>query len=101
VVEPGIDHRRFSPAPESRGAGPFRVCLIGRVEAAKGVHRLIRAWSRLALQDAELVIAGRIRPEMDRLRTAGLPANIRMPGILSFGDLEDLYRNSDLFAFLQ
>jgi glycosyltransferase involved in cell wall biosynthesis len=99
VVEPGVDHHHFSPASETCTEHPFRVCFVGRFEAAKGVHRLLQAWRCLALPDAELVLAGRILPEMDHLRAAGLPANVRLAGILSFEEIADLYRQSDLFVF--
>jgi glycosyltransferase involved in cell wall biosynthesis len=96
VIEPGVDHRRFSPASEATTQRPFRVCYVGRIEATKGVHRLLRAWSRLALRDAELVLAGRMFPEMGHVTT---PANVRMAGILFSEQVADLYRQSDLFVF--
>jgi alpha-maltose-1-phosphate synthase len=72
---------------------------VGRVEAAKGLHYLVGAWKRLALNDAELVLAGRVLPEMAGLSTKGLPAGIKLAGILLPEEVAKLHRESDIFVF--
>jgi glycosyltransferase involved in cell wall biosynthesis len=99
VVHPGVDHRLFVPSLSTRCERTFRVCYVGRVEAAKGLHYLVEAWKRLALHDAELVLAGRVLPEMARLSTKGLPAGIKLAGILPPEEVAKLHRESDIFAF--
>lgn len=99
VVQQGVDHRFFSPAGKASRGSTFRVCYVGRVEAPKGVHHLAEAWKRLSLPDAELVLAGRLMPELAALRTEGPPARIRLTGILSADGVARCYHESDLFVF--
>jgi glycosyltransferase involved in cell wall biosynthesis len=95
VVRPGVDHGLFAPAAARRRAGGFRVGYVGRIEAAKGVHHLIAAWKRLALADGELVLAGRVLPEMAGLRAAG----VTLAGILPVEGVVRLLQDCDLFVF--
>jgi glycosyltransferase involved in cell wall biosynthesis len=99
VVHPGIDRRLFVPLPTKCRERTFRACYVGRIEAAKGLHYLIEAWKRLALRDAELVLAGRVLPEMAGLATEDLPAGIKLVGILSAQEIVKLHQESDLFVF--
>ncbi len=99
VVRPGIDHQLFVPLPQGRRERTFRVCYVGRIEAAKGVHFLTRAWKRLALPDAELVLVGRVLHEMAGLESEGPSARIRLAGILTHEGVARLYQESDLFVF--
>jgi starch synthase len=99
VIHPGVDHRLFVPSCITRRERTFRVCYVGRIEAAKGLHYLLKAWKRLALHDAELVLAGRVLPEMAGLFTRGLPAGIKLAGILVPEEVAKLHRESDLFVF--
>jgi glycosyltransferase involved in cell wall biosynthesis len=59
----GVDVERFSPAP----APPekFRALFVGALIERKGVQHLLRVWRRLALPDAELVLAGTVHPEIE------------------------------------
>src|SRR4029077_15005348 len=62
VVHAAIDDTFFKP-PRSRETNrKFRVCYAGRVELAKGVVYLLKAWKALALKEAELVMVGDIAP---------------------------------------
>lgn len=59
VVRPGFDPRRFHPRPaEAIDRACFRVVCIGLITPRKGQHVLLRAWRRLALPDAELLLVG-------------------------------------------
>lgn len=52
----GVDTERFSPA--ARTDEVFRVLFLGRIGLQKGIVYLLRAWERLDLARAELVIMG-------------------------------------------
>lgn len=99
VVEPGVDHRMFTPDPAARRGGTFRVCYVGRIEAAKGVHHLVEAWRRWGPADGELVLAGRVLPEMAGLQTAGATARVELAGILPPEGVVRLLQSCDLFVF--
>jgi glycosyltransferase involved in cell wall biosynthesis len=98
VIRPGVDHELFSP-PAARDAEVFRACYVGRIAAPKGIHYLIEAWKKLALPNAELVLAGRIFPEMSYLRREAAGMRIRLAGILPPDEVARCYRNSSLFVF--
>jgi glycosyltransferase involved in cell wall biosynthesis len=98
IVRPGIDHRLFAPSPATRRGPTFRAYYVGRIEPAKGIHYLTRAWQRLALPGAELVLAGRVLPEMDWLCERRPSSRIRLAGILSRKELAS-YGQADVFVF--
>ena len=99
IMRPGIDHRLFAPSRATRREQTFRACYVGRIEAAKGVHYLTRAWQRLMLPGAELVLAGNMLPDMAWLDEKGPPAGIRLAGILGQKQLAALCRKADVFVF--
>jgi glycosyltransferase involved in cell wall biosynthesis len=101
VIHPGVDHRLYCPPPVPRTGGTFRVCYVGRIEAPKGLHHLVGAWKRLALPDAELVLAGRVSvmSEMAGLLTDAPRAGIRVAGILSPEGVRKCLQESELFVF--
>jgi glycosyltransferase involved in cell wall biosynthesis len=99
VVFPGVDEQFFSPLSQPLRSTKFRVCFTGRVELAKGAGYLLQAWKRLALPNAELVLAGEIRPEMKSLLQTYADSTVRTTGFLSARELLQHYRESDLFVF--
>jgi glycosyltransferase involved in cell wall biosynthesis len=99
VIFPGVDHQYFSPRPAKTVNAVFRTCFVGRVELAKGAGYLLKAWKRLGLANAELVLAGEIRPEMKALLKTHADSSVRTVGVLTALELAELYRSSDLFAF--
>lgn len=99
VLHPGVDSRIFSPARATRSGERFRVCYVGRIEAPKGVHRLIQAWKRLSLPDGELVLIGRVLPGMDGLLAEALGAHIKLVGILPPEEIARCLQDSNLFVF--
>lgn len=98
VSFPGVDEQFFSPLPKPVPRSKFRVCFTGRVELAKGAAYLLEAWKRLALPNAELVLAGEIRPEMRSLLKTYADSTMRTTGFLSAAELLRYYRESDLFV---
>ena len=61
----------------------FRACFVGRVEPAKGVGYLLQAWNRLALPNAELLLVGEIKPEMNSLLRRYADSTVRLTGIVT------------------
>jgi glycosyltransferase involved in cell wall biosynthesis len=98
IVPPGADHHFFTPLPNKQRGDIFRVCYVGRIEAAKGLPYLTEAWKRLALRNAELVLAGRLLPEMAWLQREGAHAGIRLAGILPPQGVVALFQKSNLFV---
>ncbi len=52
VVHAATDHGFFRPFHSERKSRKFRVCYAGRVELAKGVIYLLKAWKALSLANA-------------------------------------------------
>jgi len=102
MIFPGVDEQLFSPRPqpaEPQGKRLFRVCFAGRLELSKGAGYLLQAWKKLGLANAELVLAGEVRPEMKELLETHADSSVRATGFLSVQKLVELYRESDLFVF--
>jgi glycosyltransferase involved in cell wall biosynthesis len=102
MIFPGVDEQFFSPRPqqvEPQGKRLFRVCFAGRLELSKGAGYLLQAWKRLGLANAELVLAGEVRPEMRELLATHADSSVRATGFLTVQTLVELYRESDLFVF--
>lgn len=99
VVWPGIDSEFFRPASGRFRDDIFRVCYAGRIELGKGVLYLLEAWKKLNLANAELVLVGELRPELDSAVRRYSLSNIRYTGFLSREKLIEEYHASSLFAF--
>ncbi len=99
VVSTGVNTAFFSPREQLEHRPLFRACFAGRVELAKGAGYLLLAWKRLGLRNAELVLAGEVRPEMNGLLQSHADGSIRVTGPLPAAKLVDLYRESDVFVF--
>jgi glycosyltransferase involved in cell wall biosynthesis len=122
LVRNGVDLRRFRPprddAQRSRERasagleGHFTVLSVGGIEPRKGSLTLLEAFAKLRELapdlDPLLVVAGGAtlfdyRHEVDRFRARvtelALDSRVRVTGSLSCGELERLYRASDVFAF--
>jgi len=76
----------------------FRVCYVGRIEFAKGVAYLLDAWKRLALQHAELVLVGEVKPQMNALLRSYQDCGVRLTGALPPGEVARGYRESSVFV---
>ncbi len=91
----GVDVGRFTPAP----APPekFVAVFVGALIKRKGVHRLLEAWQRLALRDAELVLVGSVHEEMRPWLDRCAGANVRVAGFVRH--VEEWYRNASVHVF--
>ncbi|HKV49375.1 MAG TPA: glycosyltransferase family 4 protein, partial [Candidatus Acidoferrales bacterium] len=99
IVPTGVDTNAFSPRPRQENRDVFRACFVGRVELAKGAGYLLQAWKRLALPNAELLLVGEVKPEMNALLRTHADASVRMTGIVPPQKLAEHYRESDVFVF--
>ncbi|HEY0038101.1 MAG TPA: glycosyltransferase family 4 protein, partial [Longimicrobium sp.] len=95
VVPYGVDLDTFVP-PAALPAGPFRVLFVGQMVQRKGLTYLFEAWKRLALPNAELVLAGRGR--MDGPLLARYGSLFRREASVSRPRLRELYQCSDVFC---
>lgn len=92
----GVDIERFRPAP-TRGDGPFRALFVGQVGIRKGVPYLLEAWRQLGWDDAELLLLGRILPEVKAMLARDKPAGVRHLGHVD--DPVSVYQQADVFVF--
>jgi glycosyltransferase involved in cell wall biosynthesis len=90
----GVDLGIYRPRPKR--TGPFRVVFVGQLVQRKGLEYLLKAWKRLRLHDAELVLAGRGRVD-EKLLTA-FRSEFVYAGNISTDCLRHLYADSDLFC---
>lgn len=98
VVWPGVDHLFFSPPVKRSPPTLFRVCCVGRIEAAKGIGYLLEAWKRLGLARAELLLVGEIQPEVKPLLQRYAGTNVNIAGWQSLDSVAECYRQSSIFV---
>src|SRR4030095_2636437 len=91
----GVDIERFSPAPNP--PQKFVAVFVGALIKRKGVHHLIDVWRRLALKDAELVLAGTVHDEIRPLLHDAGAASIRVLGFAP--RIEGVYRAATVHIF--
>lgn len=112
LVAAGVDARRVrvvpygvelppGPPAERDPADTFRVLFVGQAIQRKGLSYLLDAWARLALPNAELVLAGRggtddalVARYAERFR----PGSFRRTGPVSRAELRRLYETSDVLC---
>jgi alpha-maltose-1-phosphate synthase len=101
IVLTGVDTELFSPPAvfSSEQAPRFRACYVGRVQMAKGVMYLLQAWKRLALPNAELVLVGEVKSEVQALLKSNADSSVRLAGVLPPHEVAKIYRESNLFVF--
>lgn len=67
----GVDFVRFKPQPKPDSL--FRILFVGRLSLRKGFQYLLKAWNRLDLKNAELVLVGDVAADgkkvIERYRT--------------------------------
>jgi glycosyltransferase involved in cell wall biosynthesis len=91
----GVDVERFSPA--SQRSGKFVAVFVGALIKRKGVHHLIEVWRKLALKDAELVLAGTVHEE---IRPYLKDADVSSIRVLGFAPrIEEVYRSATVHVF--
>lgn len=75
----------------------IKFLFVANVTLMKGLHYLISAWKELKLPNAELIICGKILPEMEKLILNDLKNcnSIKYMGFIT--NLESYYQNSSVF----
>jgi len=91
----GVDIERFSPAPSP--PEKFVAVFAGALIKRKGVHHLIDVWRKLALKDAELILAGTVHDEIRPLLQDAEAKSIRVLGFAQH--IETIYRTAALHIF--
>jgi glycosyltransferase involved in cell wall biosynthesis len=99
VVPLGVDHERFMPVANRKPSSVFRVCYVGRIELAKGLPYLLKAWKTLSLPSSELLLVGEVRREMKTILQEYPDVNIRFAGWLPPAQVAECYKDCDLFVF--
>lgn len=93
-VARGVDPQRYRPGqPPER----FRACFVGALIERKGVHRLLEAWHRLGLKDAELVLVGTVHSEMKRYLDQWVSPSVRVLGFSP--NVQEELRRASVFVF--
>jgi len=94
--ESGADNYQFT---ESGGDNSItRYLFAGGVGLRKGIPDLLSAWSNAGLDNAELLIAGSIKPEVSSLASKYEDdKSVRFLGWCD--DIQNLYRSCDAFVF--
>ena len=94
----------FAP-PTDRADRPLRFLFLGFLSLRKGLPLLLEAWEKAGLRDAELVLAGGIRPEHrhflpqdNTVRYAGFVPRSALPSFLAQNDVNVLPSYSEGFA---
>ncbi|MDB6152253.1 MAG: hypothetical protein JWL90_706 [Chthoniobacteraceae bacterium] len=91
----GVDVERFVPAEKAPEI--FRAVFVGALIERKGVHHLLRAWHRLNLRDAELLLVGSVHEEIKPwLREFGGPT-VKIAGFVS--KVEECYQSAAVHLF--
>ena len=91
----GVDVNRFTPAQKPPEI--FRAVFVGALIERKGVHHLLRAWKKLNLPKAELVLVGSAHAEIQPwLREFGGPS-VRLAGFVP--KVEECYRAASVHVF--
>ena len=95
IVARGVDAHRYHPA--ERAPEKFRAIFAGALIRRKGVHLILEAWRKLALKDAELVLAGAVHPEIEPALKQFAGPDVVVKGFSK--KLEDELRAASVFVF--
>ena len=90
----GVDIERYQPAV---APDIFRVAFVGALIKRKGVHHLLKAWKKLGLKDAELVLIGSVHEEMRPYLDEFASASVRVVGFTK--SVQDELRQCAAFIF--
>ena len=97
ILSNGVDTELYHP-PEQRDINqPLRFIFVGRLEACKGITRLLEAWEvSLSKSDAELHIVG--DGSLRELVSSKANGNVIYHGRVDLDQLGKLYRQSDILV---
>jgi len=95
VVHLGVELAMFKPQPKRDDV--FRVMFAGAISLQKGTHYLLEAFDRLDVPDKELLLVGKIYPEMERIVARYRDAIRYVPGVPQ-RELAALYSSASVFV---
>ena len=96
IVPYGVDTVAFHRTRrEARPEGKIRFLFVGRIEAVKGVHHLIRVFRELQDEDVELDMVGAMQGGMERLLDGC--KNVRYLGLRRREEMPEVYGQYDAF----
>ena len=101
VIYPGIDSHRYTPDAAARAATPT-FAYLGRLKRYKGVDHILRAFARLEVPSARLLVAGGgdHRPALEALaRSLDLGERVNFLGFVSEADKLGLLRSAWALVF--
>jgi len=93
----GVDLDKFKPQEKSDKYPEFTVVFVGQISIRKGVQYLLEAWQRLNLNEAKLILVGKISTDFQKIwsRYQNNPTIEHQ----EFCDPLSYYQKSDLFVF--
>ena len=92
-VPNGVNSSRFLPV--ERKAGRPRLLYVGRLEKSKGVDRVLNVFKTHNLDIEFTIVGSGILENM----LNDLPDNVKYMKNISDSELQEIYRNSDIFIF--
>lgn len=90
----GVDVTRYAPGPPPE---KFRLIFVGALIRRKGVPQLLRAWKKLGLKDAELVLVGEPHAEVRQELDACAGPSVRVTGFTP--NVPELLRTASALVF--
>ena len=99
IVPYGVDGELFKPRPKRDDK--FRVLFIGQIALRKGFQYLLEAWRLLGLKDAELVLAGSVKPDaLYALRKYEGKIDFKMlEPLREMNEIKDVYNQASVAVF--
>jgi len=97
IVPYGVDLKKFQMKKDRRDK-KFRAIFAGSLQLRKGIQYMLPAWKELNLNNAELVVLGRVWPDTAKIvERYKNDSSIRFVGFDS--DASVHMKNSDIFVF--
>jgi len=92
----GVDLKKFTTKKEKKD-NKFRAIFVGSIQLRKGIQYLLQAWDELNLKNAELIIVGRVYPDIQRvIDKYKKNKSIKFVG---FADPRKYYAQADIAVF--
>ena len=102
VIPNIVDTNHFMPLPKTRDDDPYTILHVGRLERAKGVITLIKAFIEFAkvYKECKLIIVGQARRSsyehyLRLLKNADMVEKVKFSGFVPYEDLPGCYAKAD------
>lgn len=99
VCELGIDPQQFSSTAEIEKRKKFTLLYVGRLELLKGVHLLLEVVSKFDPEEIDLILVGRVMPEIKPFLNKFSNDNIKVVGPIDKKHLSPYYKQADILVF--